>query len=313
MEQAPRASVVIPVRNGCAVLPQQLRAIAGQTIADQLQVVVVDDASTDDTAAIADRWASEHPQLALHIVRRPSRGGPNASRNDGIRHATAPYVLLCDGDDVAAPDWAERLVSALEGQPGERVLVTGRCVALEDEQPAGDTLHGAVSVQGIQYMLGGNGGFARQLAYDIGGFDEQILAGGTEIDFCFRAFDAGARLVYLEDAIIGYRIPSSARGLVARQLRRSRGNVYLGRRHGTRAGTGRAVDVFVNPWRLALGTVRLAVRGETAAHAVPSMLGRAIGTSFWGAVFRVRTPPQRLGLAEQVDQAARCRSSGAAS
>lgn len=295
MDMAPRATVVIPVRNSRIHLPKQLEAIARQTIAGELQVIVVDDSSSDGTGDVAGRWCEQHPQLALRVVLRSSRGGPNASRNDGLRLADGPFVLLCDGDDVVGADWAERLVSALEERRGERVLVTGRCVSLDaDDQLTDTTLYGPIAIRDTRYMLGGNGGFSRHLANEIGGFDEQIYSGGTEIDFCFRAFDAGAELVFVEDALVGYRQPSGSAGYFARHFRRARGQTYLGRRYGSRSGDSRAVDVWVNPWRQALGTMRLAVRGRAAPHDVPTNLGRALGMSFWGAVFRVRTPPPLL-------------------
>ena len=293
-----RASVVVPVRNSESALTAQLDALARQTIVGTLEIIVVDDASTDRTPAVASGWIAEHAEIAVRLVRRASRGGPNAARNDGIRLATTPNIVLCDGDDVVAPDWAEHLLGALEAS-NQPTLVSGRCVSLHPDDTLSDhTTIGAVTHDGTPYMLGGNGGFRRTLAHDIGGFDEQILEGGSEVDFGFRAIDHGATVRYVAHAVVGYREPITTAGLFRREFRRSRGAAYIGLRHPTRSSANSLAGVFVLPWKKAAFAVWQAGTGTGRQHAVAKAFGRALGMTWWGARLRWRTPPQILGLAD---------------
>ena len=147
-------------------------------------------------------------------------------------------------------------------------------------------------------MLGGNGGFPRRLAIALGGFDEQILAGGTEVDFTLRAFECGTRLVHCPDAVIGYRIVPGAMAAVGRELRRSRGRAYLGRRHRGRYGMNRRIDPFVRPWIAAASTLLGVVRRRESIGALVIRVTNAMGISIWSAWFLIRRPHARLGLAD---------------
>jgi glycosyltransferase involved in cell wall biosynthesis len=290
-------SVVLPVRNVARLLPRQLDALARQTIVDRLEIIIVDDASTDATVAAARQWCSTHTDVDARVVQRPRHNGPNAARNHGILLATTTIVLLCDGDDVVAPDWAEHLVAALEQHPDDQVLVSGRCVGLDAvDQPNDTTIHGEMLHRGTRYMLGGNGAFRRQLAFDIGGFDEQIYAGGTEIDFCFRAIDHGTRVLYVPEAVIGYRVPSTPVGIAMREFRRTRGYAYLARRHGERWASSRPIDVFVRPWKQCAATTAVVLLGRVPPKEFPLAVGRLVGSMLWGVRFVLHQPSPRLGL-----------------
>src|ERR1700742_3370870 len=99
-------SVVICSLNGSAGGDRCLRALAAQKDVD-LQVIVVDDGSTDDTAGVA----SEH---GVTVVRHEINRGASAARNTGIRAATAPVVAFLDDDCEPEPEWARELLDAYE-------------------------------------------------------------------------------------------------------------------------------------------------------------------------------------------------------
>ncbi|MBH1932744.1 glycosyltransferase family 2 protein [Streptomyces sp. AV19] len=92
------------------------------------EVIAVDDASTDGTAAVLDRLAARHPRLRV-IHRRVNSGGCGTPRNEGLRAARTPYVMFLDSDDVLPEGAAEALLGAAlrHGVP----VAAGLCVRRE--------------------------------------------------------------------------------------------------------------------------------------------------------------------------------------
>jgi glycosyltransferase involved in cell wall biosynthesis len=111
---SPRLSVVIPTRDCLAYLPAALASIRAQAIAD-LQIVVVDDGSTDGTAAYLLAQSAADP--ALTVLTRGG-GGVAAARNAGMAAATAPIIGFLDADDVWRPGTVADRLAAHEADPG---------------------------------------------------------------------------------------------------------------------------------------------------------------------------------------------------
>lgn len=110
---APAASVVVPAFNAAATLEQTLASLRLQTLRD-LEIIVVDDGSTDDTPQIAEAITRKDPRL--RVVRQANRGLAGA-RNSGIAAARAGYIGFCDADDQWAPGKLAAHVAHLEANP----------------------------------------------------------------------------------------------------------------------------------------------------------------------------------------------------
>jgi CDP-glycerol glycerophosphotransferase len=106
----PRLSVVVPVYDVEAFLPDCLASLARQTFTD-FEVVMVDDGSHDAGAALAERFAARDPRFRL--LTQPN-GGLSRARNTGIDAATGEYLAFADSDDLLPPDAHERLLGSLE-------------------------------------------------------------------------------------------------------------------------------------------------------------------------------------------------------
>jgi glycosyltransferase involved in cell wall biosynthesis len=102
----PEVSVVIPTRSRSRMLAVALRSVLCQRDVD-LEVVVVDDGSTDDTAAMV---AGTDPRV--HLIRNEVSGGVSAARNSGIAAAVGEWIAFLDDDDVWAPDKIVRQLDA---------------------------------------------------------------------------------------------------------------------------------------------------------------------------------------------------------
>jgi glycosyltransferase involved in cell wall biosynthesis len=123
----PRAAVVIPAHNGERHLDAALRSLRDQTI-DDIEIIVVDDGSTDRTPAIACSHARDDTRVR---VLRTNAGSAGAARNVGWRASRAPFVANLDQDDLAEPHRLETQLAFLEAHP--RVGLVGGAYAIIDD------------------------------------------------------------------------------------------------------------------------------------------------------------------------------------
>lgn len=109
--RGPAVSVVISTYNCRPWLAEALEALAAQTLpAAYLEILVVDDGSTDGTWTYLRTLADQRPNVT--VFRQPHTGGPSAGRNRALEHATGTFVFFHDADDYLAPDALYRLVGA---------------------------------------------------------------------------------------------------------------------------------------------------------------------------------------------------------
>ncbi|MCU1245928.1 MAG: glycosyl transferase [Acidobacteria bacterium] len=111
-------STIIPVYNRGAMLREAVASVLGQTYRP-IEIVIVDDGSTDDTPAVADALAAENPDL-VRVVRQEN-GGPGAAREAGRLALRGEFVQHLDSDDLLMPRKFELQVAALAGSPASGV------------------------------------------------------------------------------------------------------------------------------------------------------------------------------------------------
>ncbi|WP_448003871.1 glycosyltransferase family 2 protein [Agromyces bauzanensis] len=108
--EIPLLSVVVPTHNVHSWIRETLGSVLAQDV-DHMEVLVVDDHSTDDTATVVRRVAEADPRVRL--IEATVRGGGSA-RNTGVRHAQGRYLIFCDGDDLVPDGAYHALVESLE-------------------------------------------------------------------------------------------------------------------------------------------------------------------------------------------------------
>ena len=104
-------SIIVPIYNAEAYLPACLDSLLAQTVQD-LQIILVDDGSTDGSKAIAQTCAQQDARIELY---GQPHAGQSAARNLGLAHAKGEYIAFVDADDTIAPDWCERHLQAIDG------------------------------------------------------------------------------------------------------------------------------------------------------------------------------------------------------
>ena len=118
----PRLSVIVPVYNVQDYLGECLDSLRAQTLRS-LQIILVDDGSTDGSAAVYERHAAEDPRIVVH---RQPNAGLGAARNAGIRLATGRYITFLDSDDTLPEDAYEVMVRSLDpGRLNKRLVEAG--------------------------------------------------------------------------------------------------------------------------------------------------------------------------------------------
>ncbi|WP_149548531.1 glycosyltransferase family 2 protein [Streptomyces marokkonensis] len=119
----PTVSVVIPVYNAGDHLAECLRSVADQSIGfENLEIVAVDDASTDGSGALLDAWAARHPGRVRVVRLEENSGAPGGPRNRGIDLATGEFLFFADPDDYLGTEALERMVGAARRNDSDVVL-----------------------------------------------------------------------------------------------------------------------------------------------------------------------------------------------
>jgi len=117
---APEISVIVPVYNRAGYLHEALASIASQNY-PSLEVLVVDDGSTDNSGAVALACAAKYPDLHLRYIRQDHEG-ISKSRNRGIRESSGQWIAFLDSDDVWKEDKIVKQTSLLAVHPECRIV-----------------------------------------------------------------------------------------------------------------------------------------------------------------------------------------------
>lgn len=116
--QDPEVTIIVPVHNDAEWVGQALESCLAQTLR-QIEVIVVDDASTDDTASIVEAYQARDARIRL--IRQETNGSAFRARRLGIEAATAPYVLFLDGDDELVPEAASTALGVARAEGADVV------------------------------------------------------------------------------------------------------------------------------------------------------------------------------------------------
>ena len=201
----PEISVVIPTRDRESRLAFALEALEAQTLdPDRFEVVVVRGEATGPLAPAP-------PGLRVRFLSHPGSTGAASQRNVGWRSGDAPLVAFTDDDCRPRPDWLERLAAAA-GSDGDAVI-QGRTEPDPDELHLLYGLARSLEVTDPGWFETCNIAYPRPLLERLDGFDERFPGvWGEDTDLGLRALAAGARLEFVEDAVVAHAVmPRSLR------------------------------------------------------------------------------------------------------
>ncbi len=200
---APWVSVIIPAWNAAGILPDCLRALQQQEGGLDYELIVVDDGSSDETAAVA-------AGLGARVIRQ-ANAGPAAARNAGARQAHGAVLAFTDADCAPAGDWLLRLTAPLGdpqvvGVKGTYRTRQGERVARLVQAEYADKYRRMARRTTIDFIDTYSAAYRRGVFLENGGFDERFPVPSVEDqEFSFRLARKGYRLVFAPQAIVYHR------------------------------------------------------------------------------------------------------------
>ena len=218
----PTVSAVIPVRNDAADLPSAVAAVLNQEYLGALEVVIAVGPSEDDSEAIADKLAAEHPEVA--VVANPS-GRTSAALNSAIKVAVGEIIVRVDARSVLPQGYVARAVEVL------RATGAGNVGGVQDatgddrmEEAIAAAMTSPFGAGDAKFHYGGEPGptdtvylgvFDRSALDEVGGFDETLIR-NQDYELNWRLREAGHVVWFDPDLRVAYR-PRPDLGGLARQ------------------------------------------------------------------------------------------------
>jgi hypothetical protein len=270
----PSISVVICAHNSAATLDECLRHTCALDYPD-LEVIVVDDGSSDASPQIAARY----PEARLVQI---AHSGLAAARNEGLRAAAGDLIAYLDSDAFPAPEWPYYLALGLDASdvggvggpnlPPPEDPLGAQAVA----RSPGGPVHVLTSDDRAEHVPGCNMAFWKLVLTEVGGFDPVYRIAGDDVDLCWKVQDRNWKLGFHPAAVVWHH-------------RRPGLGVYLRQQH--EYGKAEALVEARHPERFtATGTARW--RGHIYNSLVPSLTAQRIyrgvyGSAAYQSVYRV--------------------------
>jgi len=206
-----------------------------KTIYPYLQVIVVDNASTNGSAGFIKK---NYPWVKL--IENKVNLGYSASNNEAMRQSTGEYVVLLNNDTNVTPSWLDHIVSAL--QKDEKVAVVGCKILCYNEPKRIDSAGGYIDAAGrpfergryfgesisdvgqydyvfkVFYVSGAAIALRKRVINEIGDLDPEFFMYFEEVDLCWRAILRGYDVLYIPDAVIYHKRPPSLSSNVAPEM-----------------------------------------------------------------------------------------------
>lgn len=225
----PRVSVVVASFNGATTLRACLESLTALNYPDY-EVILVDDGSTDSTAALA----AEFPRVRYLPI---PHAGLSVARNAGIAAATGEIVAFTDADCRADEDWLRYLVGELlrSGFPA----VGGPNYLPPEDSPVaaavmvspGGPAHVMLTDREAEHVPGCNMAFFKWVLEELGGFDPIFHRAGDDVDICWRLREAGHKIAFSPAGFVWHYRRSTVGAYLRQQAGYGEAEALLARKH----------------------------------------------------------------------------------
>jgi GT2 family glycosyltransferase len=302
-------SIIIPNWNGAKFLPACLDSLARQTV-KQLEVIIVDNASTDESASLV------HTDYAwVKWVRLPANRGFTGACNAGIALARGAYIALLNNDTEVDERWAETVVSAFEqhsdvGSVASKMLLFNQ---RDHIHTAGDffTTDGRAGNRGVwqkdtgqfdgeEYVFsacGGSSVYRRAMLDEIGALDDDFFFLLEDVDLGWRAQLAGWRCLYTPHAIVYHHLSATGGGATSSYYDGRNSIILLIKNVPADMWRKHGGAILRKQGQIALEAAQ-AWRGDAARARLRGMLAGLLNTPRWWHKRRLIQQMRRLSATE---------------
>jgi glycosyltransferase involved in cell wall biosynthesis len=198
MSENPAISVICPCFNHGCYAQEMLDSVKAQTLRDH-EVVIVDDGSTDDTAAILDQLVGRN----LSVIHTPNRG-PSAARNTAIAAAKAPLILNLDADDKIAPTLLEKAFAVFNANP-EFGIVHSDVRFFGARSGRFDLPPYSLPAMLTSNVIPSIAFFRKEDWGAVGGYSEELRYGLEDYGFWLSLIELGRKVHKIPEDLIFYR------------------------------------------------------------------------------------------------------------
>ncbi len=206
MSNAPLISVVIPCYNQARFLPEAVASLAAQNFTD-MEVIIVNDGSSDDTSGVALALAARHPELRIRLLEQENMG-PSSARNAGINAAQGAWILPLDSDDLLAAGFLTAAARAAAEHP-ESDMITGSLSHFgAEERPWKEAVYRAETLP-EKNDIPCTSLFRRSLWEAVGGYDSSHPWGPEDWHFWLKCRQYGWNPLVLSAPMLHYRLHAS--------------------------------------------------------------------------------------------------------
>ncbi len=233
---APNVSVIVPAYNEARVIGHTIASLLMQEYAGEIEIVVVDDGSSDGTYAAAFAAHGNHSQVS--VFTKPN-GGKASALNFGLERARYDVVVCLDADTIFAPDTIAELVQPLQNprvgavagnaKVGNRINLITRWQAVEYVTSQNLDRRAFSLLDCITVVPGAVGAWRRSAVLEIGGFREDTLAEDQDLTLQLRR--VGYSVAYADGAVAYTEAPDTLRTLARQRFRWSFGTLQCAWKH----------------------------------------------------------------------------------
>ncbi|MDF1833267.1 MAG: glycosyltransferase family 2 protein [Alteraurantiacibacter sp. bin_em_oilr2.035] len=232
----PGVTILVAAYNEAAAISDTLTSLARQNYPGPVEVLVLNDGSSDDTVELAEEAIASlcfDANISVRILDFSVNRGKSAALNDGLKEAHHDLIVTIDGDSWVKHDGLRKLVERLHSDPSDTMAIAGAVMVRNSRDnlicraQEWDYFHGIASIKRMQGMYHGTlvaqGAFSiyrREALEEVGGWPECV---GEDIVLSWALLRCNYRIGYADDALVFTNVPDTLRQFALQRKRWSRG------------------------------------------------------------------------------------------
>ena len=238
-EDFPKVSILIPAHNEEVVIEDTIKSMIRLNYPkDKLEVIVINDNSSDSTGSIIDRYAEQYPFIKAVHTKPPNAGkGKSGALNQGLKHSSGEIIAVYDADNTPEPDAIRYLALGLN-QDKKAGAMVGKFRVVNANK---NLLTRLINIETLTFQWlaqagrwfwfkmttipGTNFAIRRSILEELGGWDEKALSEDTELSI--RVYNLGYYIRFFPAAITWEQEPENLRVWWRQRTRWARGNIYV--------------------------------------------------------------------------------------